>query len=151
MIFMKLLLYRGTGWISRIIKWQSRGPYSHVAIMIDGGAIYEAREFKGVRRFTKPIIGDIDIFQVNNLTMEQEREAEQFLLRQVGKKYDYTMVMRFITRRNETRKSSGKWFCSELAAAVCAKINAPLFANTEPWEVPPSWIHRSLRVSSILP
>jgi hypothetical protein len=40
--------------------------------------------------------------------------ARAFLTAQLGKPHDYTMVARFITRRQESRRTSGKWFCSEL-------------------------------------
>lgn len=142
---MKILLHKGSGWISRAIKWQSRGPYSHASVEI-GGRFYEAREFKGVRVLSHPSSDVYDVFEVIGITEAQEQEAQQFLLQQIGKPYDYTMVLRFITRQNESRKSSGKWFCSELVAAVMKKIRLALFNNTEPWEVPPNWIQRSIRL-----
>lgn len=142
---MKILLHKGTGWISRAIKWQSRGPYSHASVEI-GGKFYEAREFKGTRVLSHPSSDAFEVFEVAGLLDTQEKAAEQFLIRQIGKPYDYTMVLRFITRQNESRKSSGKWFCSELVAAMMKHIDMQLFANTEPWEVPPNWIHRSIRL-----
>jgi len=47
------------------------------------------------------------------------------------------MVIRFITRQQETRKSSNKWFCSELIYASLLKAGIVVLERIEPWEVSP--------------
>src|SRR5690606_21875536 len=66
-----------------------------------------------------------------------------FLEKQTGKSYDYRMVFRFITRLQETRKSRGKWFCSELVFAALQQCGIDLLSRTEPWEVSPGLLARS--------
>jgi len=146
-----VLLYRGAGPVAAAIRWQTRGAYAHVALLVPDegelacGYLYEARPDRGVvRRYT-------------SLYRERERGATvlavaaplnrdallAFAARQVGKPYDFTMVCRFVSRQNEARKSSGKWFCSELVFAALAEAGVRLFARTEPWEVSPALLARS--------
>jgi uncharacterized protein YycO len=134
-------LHRGKGLIAAAIRWQTRGTYSHAAIRV-GANVYEAREFKGVRQLTIPVKGDYDEFSVP-MTAEQMDQLERFCVAQLGKPYDYTMVLRFVTRRQETRRSTGKWFCSELCYAAFHHVGIELFRNTQPWEVDPEFLSRS--------
>lgn len=151
MVFIRLYKNQDS-WISRAIRWQTRGIYSHAAIAIDG-IIYEAREFKGVQqRAAEKYDGRyFDDYRVN-ITLEQELEMEKFLRRQLGKGYDYTMVLRFITRQQETRKSTGMWFCSELVFASFQKVGINLLERCEPWEVSPALLSLSpsLKLINIL-
>ena len=76
------------------------------------------------------------------MTAEQEEHVKAFLGRQVGKPYDLSMVIRFLTRQQETRESKGKWFCSELVAAALGKA-VPVLARIEPWAVSPGMLSYS--------
>lgn len=140
-------LHRGTGLVSKAIQWQTRSPYSHASVMCRNGCGIEAREGKGVRitadwlKFKAP--GEqVDLFVVD-VTEAQANSIEAFLLEQVGKKYDWTMVARFITRRQESRDSSGKWFCSELVFAAFQQAGVDLLRDTQPWEVSPGLLGKS--------
>jgi uncharacterized protein YycO len=131
-------LYKNqNGLISSAIRWQTRGIYSHSAIIVDG-VLYEASEFKGVHNKIAEKRNDryFDDYQIV-LTEKQEEDIAKFLDRQLGKPYDYTMVLRFITRQQEDRKSVGKWFCSELVFAAVQKVGVNLLNNAEPWEISP--------------
>ena len=93
-------IYKGTSIISKLIQFQSDGPYSHSAIVF-GDTVYEAKEFKGVQKH--PITDDVglvyDDFAVD-MTVEQVDILMKFLEAQMGKKYSYGMIARFITRFN---------------------------------------------------
>ena len=116
---MKVLLYRGTGPTSRLIRFQTRSPYSHAAMMMDDGTVIEARMRGGVKHVATPwtrhrkntpvevyaIKGDFD-----------EEKVESFLLSQLGKKYDWLSVLRFVSRRKAP--ADDRWFCSELILAA---------------------------------
>jgi uncharacterized protein YycO len=131
-------LYKNqNGLISSAIRWQTRGIYSHSAIIVDG-VLYEASEFKGVHNKIADKRNDryFDDYQII-LSEQQEEDLIRFLDRQLGKPYDYTMVLRFITRQQEDRKSVGKWFCSELVFAAVQKVGVNLLNNVEPWEISP--------------
>jgi uncharacterized protein YycO len=116
---MKILQYKGTSLISWGIRFQTRSKYSHSAIWLDDGTVVEAWTH-GVRRVDTPSEDhtpntEVDIFSIN-YDFDQAK-AQLFALDQIGKKYDYWAIPRFISRRDEP--ADDKWFCSELVAASC--------------------------------
>lgn len=150
-LLIQVWLYKGSGFVGKLIQWQTRSPYSHAAVAFDVTAdgtatdawILDAREGKGVK-LRQAVAEDLmaDRFSVD-MTAQQETDVLEFLRRQVGKDYDYTMVARFISRRQESRKSRGKWFCSELVFAAFQHAGVDLLARCEPWEVSPGLLSRS--------
>lgn len=143
---MLIALHRGTGFIAKCIQWQTRSPYSHASIVFSPLKPdsrmrgIEAREFKGVRRvdWQSEYEGTAyDLFAVAGLTREQEDAVAIFCGDQVGKPYDYTMVARFISRRQLARETSGKWFCSELVYYAFMQAGINLLDRIEPWAVSP--------------
>jgi hypothetical protein len=78
----------------------------------------------------------VDLFRVR-ATEAQELSIAIFLTDQLGKPYDYTMVARFISRRQAAREQSGKWFCSELVYYAFMQAGINLLDRIEPWAVSP--------------
>lgn len=118
---MRILAYRGVGIISKAIQFQTRSPYSHVAIEIAEHRIYEAWHVGGVRQLRYAIDGHdestrIDIYRLDPALDCDVDKVEMFLLQQTGKRYDFKSVARFLTRR-KVRKDD-RWFCSELVLAA---------------------------------
>lgn len=140
----KVLIYRRNGFISNAIKWQTRSIYSHAAIVING-VLIEALEFKGViRRDVKESdFKGADVFNLPSLSFVQREELKEFLREQIGKKYDYRMISRFITRKGETKSSKNKWFCSELVFAAFLEAGIELLKLTKPFEVSPGLLSKS--------
>ncbi len=141
---MEVLLYRGNSWISKAILWQTRGRYSHAAIL-HNSCVYEAREFQGVQKTEGITLQPdelCDHFHVPTTQAEAD-DILRFLDEQIDKPYDYGMVLRFISRRQQTRRSIGKWFCSELVFAAFLHAGIKLLERTEPWEVSPQMLSRS--------
>lgn len=134
---MKILAYRGKSLVSKAIRFQTRSPYSHIAVELDDGSVIEAWHKGGVvhrkhyREGHTPgtpvdfyeISGDFDI-----------EEAERFLKMQVGLKYDFVSVFRFVSRRKSP--SNKKYFCSELAEYAFMFAGLPLL-NGNPSEHSP--------------
>jgi hypothetical protein len=149
--FVIIRLYKGKTMISRLIKWQTRGEYSHAALIVDG-VLYEAKEFKGVLK--RKAYDDEDKITYDDflVSIEKEKKAPlvEFLEKQLSKKYDYISVLRFITRSQETRKSAGKWFCSEIIFAALKKVGIVLFNLTEPFEVNPDDLKRSVVTNKVI-
>lgn len=138
-------LHRGTSVIGKLIRWQTRGDYSHASLILPDGLFVEAREFIGVRALAKMEAAKgeaVDLFTVE-ATPAQIEAIAAFAREQLGKAYDYTMVARFVSRRQASRSSSGKWFCSELVYAALKQAGIELFRATEPWEVSPGMLARS--------
>lgn len=112
---MKILQYRGVSIISKGIQLQTRSPYSHSAIMLDDGSVIEAWHKGGVRHLRDPFEGHddktvIDVYEIQADFNENVTMA--FLRGQLGKKYDFRSVIRFLTRLRS--RDNDKWFCSEL-------------------------------------
>lgn len=119
---MKILAYRGKSWISKMIRWQTRSKYSHIAIELNDGSVIEAWHIGGVAhnksfRTVHTKGTPVDVFSINKPF--DEIEAEAFLLEQIGKKYDFGSIARFMSRRDEPHDD--KWFCSELSLDGIAK------------------------------
>lgn len=141
-----IALHRAPGVVGSLIRWQTRSQYSHASLYCPGFGIIEAREGKGVQRLTDFQLkaGErVDLFRVNGVTDEETNNAWMFAAAQIGKPYDWTMVLRFVSRRQESRASTGKWFCSELVYASWKSTGVELLRATEPWEVSPGLLGRS--------
>lgn len=146
---MLIALHKGRGVISRLIGWQTRSDYTHASLIFDtvfvGTYEFIEAEPRGVvtRQGRFAWTANVEVFRVEGLTSEQESAARAFARGQIGKGYDYTMVARFVSRRQEARKASGKWFCSELVFAALQKAGVDLLARCEPWEVSPGLLSKS--------
>jgi uncharacterized protein YycO len=130
-----VLLFRGRGIVSTLIRWQTRGRYSHAALLTPGGEIIESWQFAGVRIKTITDWRDVDRFTIPSMSGEQWNRALDFALSQVGKRYDYVGVARFISR--ERSPDNGRWFCSELVDAALRHAGVHLFERIESAEISP--------------
>jgi uncharacterized protein YycO len=116
---MKLLAYRGKGIVSRMIQLQTRSPYSHIALQLDDESVIEAWHVGGVRHNADwtTIHGKgtaVDVFRFNEeaLCNFDEKKMLYWLQKQLGKKYDFLSVFRFLSKRKALKND--RWFCSEL-------------------------------------
>ncbi len=167
---MEIALYRGKSLVSLLIRWISRGAYSHSAFRLDAHSEQIAYKMQGRSPFKRLHIfaegsvveawkggvknsiclatlhspgTPVDIFSLKEpLTDEEELTLLAILDSQIGEPYSYLNVLRFITRR--PGDEDGSWFCSEQVAQDFMDIRRPLFERTQSWEVPPHWIPRSL-------
>jgi len=134
----QILAYKGLSWVSKAIRWQTRSDYSHIAIELDDGSVIEAWHVGGVAhnqsfRTVHTKGTPVDAFAI--LEKIDENEALAFLLDQVGKKYDFGSIARFMTRRDEPHDE--KWFCSELAMAGVSKGGVDLLKRIPASHVSP--------------
>ena len=145
---MRIALYQGTSTISRLIRWQTRSKYSHAAFLADDGTVIEAwqPEVRMVSNLsTQHTPGTlVDIFEFKQrLTAAEDERLWKLALDDRGIPYDYTGVLRFVTRLPENERRKSKLFCSEQVFSRCAMIGRHLLERTEAWRVPPDWISRS--------
>ncbi|MEM6885454.1 MAG: hypothetical protein AAF571_10510 [Verrucomicrobiota bacterium] len=142
----QILFWKGSGPIGAMIRWQSRGEYAHAAILDTyERQVYESREGKGVQVLSLDKVRNENPY---SLCLEvgvplDDGKVGRFLKKQVGKKYDWSSVFRFVSRRQASRKSAGVWFCSEYAFAAIQAGGVDLFRDTEPWEVDPAFLSKS--------
>lgn len=136
-----ILLFYGRGVISTLIRWQSRGQYSHAALLMPDGQIVESWQGAGVR--TK-ILSDwegVHRFDVPSMTTDQWDEAIAYALDKVGSGYDYLGVLRFISRRPSP--DNERWFCSELVFSAFRYVGVDLLNRIDPWAVSPGMLSYS--------
>jgi uncharacterized protein YycO len=141
---MKLAFYRGKSIVSKLIRWKTRGVYSHVAVMFDNGKILEAWQGTDSVRWIDSLANGhragtlIDIYTVD-APIDEER-AFRFAESQIGKEYGYRTIAKFLT--NTSGDDPDEWICSEIALAVAAAGGVPLLARVEAYKVSPvtlSW------------
>jgi len=132
-----ILLMRGRGFISSLIRFQTRSEFTHAAILIPTGEIIEAYQGDGVRKKRLADWRGVTGFTVPRATARDWARVIAFMEDEIGAMYDYQSVLQFVTRRKETRASQDKWFCSELVFAAFEAAGIDLLerttaANTSP-------------------
>lgn len=144
----KVALFRGTGFVSTLIQWQTRSIYSHAAIWLPGTerTVIESREFAGVREheYTAKEWEAVDLFDVLGSNHLSWQIALSFARAQIGMPYDYWSVARFLTKR--PARENGKWFCSELVHKALSASGIRLLERIPSAEVSPG----ELAVSPLL-
>ena len=118
---MKILAYQGKSLISKAIRFQTRSKYSHIAVELNDGSVIEAWHKGGVRHVKSASDGHkpgtkVDVFEIAQLF--DDVAVERFLFAQVGLKYDFKSVARFVSRRDAP--ADDKFFSSELAEYALA-------------------------------
>lgn len=141
-------LHDGRSWISRLIKWQTRSPVSHASVWFPWDhVVIESMEGVGVRKVDGEHYradfeaGRIQRYTVTGMTVDQAHRVREYMDAEVGAKYDYGSVFKFVTRRKGRHNT--RWFCSELVFAACQDAGVPLLANVEAWAVSPGDLAKS--------
>lgn len=153
---MRLVFYKGKGLISSLIRWQTRGQYSHVGVQMPDGSVIEAWHVGGVRwnagLGTAHDEGtEVDVFLVEHLTKVETMRVLDFLKSKLGRGYDFRSVARFLSRRNESNEDRDRWFCSELVAAAFASAGVRLL-SAPPARISPevlSWSPRLVKFETV--
>lgn len=147
----QIALFKSSGPIASLIKWQTDSKYSHAALLFDDEELgmkllAESVAGKGViaRNFEKD--EDVDLYNV--FLSEEEGEAvAHYVASQIGKGYDYWGVLRFISRRR--LPENDKWFCSELVFEAFKQAGINLLARVESWQVSPGLLSYSPGLSKV--
>lgn len=110
--------------MSALIRWQTRGKFSHVGVLFDDGVFFEAWCGSGKGLWTDGGVikktnwrADPDVVVVPIPLDELGAAAARLYAEsQVGKRYDFRSAARFLTRIKP--RSNDKFFCSELAMNI---------------------------------
>lgn len=111
----KLYSYKGKGKTTdKLIKWWTRGPYSHTELQI-GDYLFSASQYDGSVRYIpmhRITEKNWDIVDLGSWDLDYDR-IEHFSKTQIGKKYDWkgiflSQIFPFNTH------SKNRWFCSEI-------------------------------------
>lgn len=135
---MKVLLFHGRGLLSALIRWQTRGLYSHAAFYDEStDTVYEAWQGKGVRARKGIAPGPgVHMFEMEGLIATQAQRIREFCETHVAAKtgYSYIGVLRFVTRRKVDEPD--RVFCSEFIIRGAAAADFWLFSRL----AEPHWI-----------
>jgi uncharacterized protein YycO len=148
--------YQGRSLIpSRLIRWFTWSDYSHVAVYIrdrPGKKIVEAWSSGGVQAvdgwLTNHKAGTpVDLFAFCLQPTESRlAQATGWIGNQIGKRYDWRGVFRFLTRAGG--EIDGDWFCSELAGEFAAYCGEAL-AHKPAYKLTPGDVAASARLTPI--
>jgi hypothetical protein len=124
-----VLLFRGRGLVSQLIRLVTRSPYSRVGLVF----LFEGRVFcieavgVGVRlilmsELMRRYHGGIDYFEMRDAAPEQRQGAISFCFAQLDTLYDRAGISRFVIaivfNRKPVVREDQQWFCPELVAAA---------------------------------
>lgn len=141
---MKIALYQGKSIISKLIKWKTRGVYSHASIIFSDGKVLEAWQGSNSVRYINNISDGhsegtpVDIFKID--CDVDEESARKYADSLIGKKYGFWTIVQFLIGTSGDDKN--KWICSELALDVVRKGGVGLLARVDAYKVSPvclSW------------
>lgn len=145
-----VLLFRGRGLISALIRWQTRGEVSHAAFLTPEGGIIEAWQGAGVRCRTLDDWDGVEAYSVVGVTDEQWPRIIASAWGELGCGYDYASIVRFLTRTRAP--SNTRWFCSELVfAKIFSSTGIALLGRTTASEESPQSLRKSPLLNPILP
>ena len=125
---------RGSGIFSRAIEWFGADHYSHVTTLLpDRRHVIDARLHGGVQIRPVSYLRSERVFWVDiGCSSAQQVSALSFLHAQVGKKYDVSGIVDFVTgyAHDHSWRKQTAWFCDELAfaALIAGAIARP------PWQ-----------------
>lgn len=166
---MKILLFRGRGISSALIRWQTWSKYSHAAVLLRDGTLIESYPGTGVIRLgftnrSRPdrADGGFDalieqrggcIALTPTISLEQESRVIEFLASQCSKPYDWRGVFRFVLpfiKRNplDSLRMQNRWFCSDLIAAAFDWAGCALLYRIPFWKVSPEKLQYSTRLQA---
>jgi len=131
-----ILMFKGKGIVSTIIKWKTKSPYSHAGIVAWWNerlmvleAVGKGVEARPISYLLKHYDGGFDYYRpkkdtgINN---DQRKKMTAFAQEQLGKEYATIHTIKFFLRllfglkmtRRDRAKPPGKFFCSQYVSAV---------------------------------
>jgi len=135
---MKAAFYKGTrpglaGIYSRVVRWWTKSPYSHVELVLATGLAWSSSfEDGGVR--AKLIDFNPARWDLVDLPPALEHAAVAWFEAHRGAGYDLVGNLQFVI--SPIQHSRGRWFCSE---AIAAALGIP-----DPWRYSPGTLASAL-------
>ena len=139
---MDVLLFKGNGWVSNIIKWKTKSAYSHAGLVAWWGDRLMVLEAVGNGVRATPISynltkykGGIDYFRCSEYLSGPIRAGMlSFAQKQLGKEYDHKRLIGFFIKlmlnkplqQSESIKVPSTFFCSEYVAEIYEQAGCDL-------------------------
>lgn len=114
---MQVAFYKGKDhFFDRLVQWWTKGPYSHVELVINGVCYTSSPRDNGVRmKLINLHSGNWDVFDL----MGDEDYALAWFKEHMGQKYDYLGLLGFVLPFRRSHPSM--WFCSEAVGQAALK------------------------------
>jgi hypothetical protein len=142
----KLAFYKAHqgGWDDKLISWWTKGPYSHVEIVVgpdvDNLTMYSSYASDGgVRRTLHKY--DPTVWEYVDIDLDFN-VLFQIYQRTNGMKYDYLGMLGFIL---PFKDRENKWFCSEWVSNVLKCNGDKRFYTLEPSRISPNKLYKIVR------
>jgi uncharacterized protein YycO len=154
----KLHFWNGTGLSASVVRWWTRGPYSHAAIEIRGNC-YDSMVLHGVRtwpmgQWPKQLGEPVVTFEIKHelfdLNSSNQDLIEKWLLSKVGAPYDYFGILNFLFKGSELAWSRNRFFCSEFILEALQVGACHLVPRCDPYKINPNILSYSLGLRSEL-
>ena len=141
---MKVAFYKAHGpyaqWDDKLIAFFTKGPYSHVEIVIDGFQYSAFAPDKGVRK--KPHIVNDKVWDYIELNNINKQKILEFFEMTNGEKYDWLAVFGFVI---PFKDRSNKWECSEWCSNALKISGCRKLWKQEPSKISPNRLYRILK------
>lgn len=137
----RILLLRGRGFVSSVLRAQTGSVYGHAALMLPDGSVIEAWPGVGVRRTWLRDWTGVDVFAVRDMTDKQWSAANQFARKQIGKPYDWLGVVRVVSRFRP--QDNGRWSSAALVVTALEVAGVRLLRHVRACEVSPGMLAKS--------
>jgi len=133
----KVAFYKGKGsWYSKLIRWWTKGRYSHTEIIIDGYQ-YSSVEGIGVRKkkhhYDEREWDYVDIYNIDS------RIIKEFYKLTFSSKYDKIGILGFLV---PFKDRSDEWFCSEWCSNALKISGYKAMWDKEPNKINPNRLYR---------
>lgn len=145
--------YMGYSFSSKLIRYWTRSPISHVEECLDIETVDGWGAWAGEK------VGPLNMKMHNpetpyiifaiNVSPEQYERFIEFKRKEIGKKYDWPGIMGFLYGKDNNNPS--KWFCSEIESSACkyAGINILNWELMKPGLVSPGLFCSSSRLVAV--
>ncbi|MFZ3001586.1 MAG: hypothetical protein WA071_14765 [Undibacterium umbellatum] len=129
---MHVAFYKGTrpgiaGIYNRLVRWWTKGPYSHCELVFADGMSASASYIDGGVRL-KYIEYDSERWDIVKVPASLEPAARRWFREHLGDKYDLKGNFHFLV--SAVGDDNGKWFCNEAIGAA--------LGMSEPWRFDPN-------------
>jgi hypothetical protein len=137
----RVLLFRGTGWMSRCIEFCTHSPVSHAALLLpDGYTVLESMQGAGVRKriLQESDWANIECYLVRGMTVKRWHHVIADAESELGCPYDWWSLFCWLFRSSRKLPHLTKYFCSELVHEKLRLHGVELVARKYDWEVTPA-------------
>ncbi len=138
---MKLAFYKAKGnWKDKLIRFWTKGPYSHVEIVSEDGYMYSSSpRDNGVRKKKHtydPKKWDYVEVEINPKILEEFYEETK------GEHYDLAGILGFVI---PVKDRTNRWFCSEWCSNVLKISGHKAMWKQEPSKISPNRLYKLLK------